>query len=80
MEITAQEKHILKHTLGLDYKKAPWRNQFYTDKNTTDYPALERLCSLGLMTKQRDFLDEMSESFVYSCTPEGIVQALVVSQ
>lgn len=57
-ELSKQEKQILLHTLGLrenmrfyekDKIKKPYRNYFYTDKNTTDFSFIQKLIEKKLM-------------------------------
>jgi hypothetical protein len=58
VNLTKEEKQILLHSLGLrenmrfyekDKIKKPYRNYFYTDKNTTDFPFIQKLIEKKLM-------------------------------
>jgi hypothetical protein len=75
LEVTLAERKILRHTLGLERAKAPYRNRFVTNKGTTDYPICESLVAKGLMKKQRDPFDEINESYLYYATETGFCWA-----
>lgn len=49
--ITAQQRHILRHALGLSQKGKEYRNHFVADEGHDDFPDCERLVALGLMTR-----------------------------
>lgn len=49
IEITKEERNILFHTLGLNYKTISFRNHFLASKNHSDYKTLESLRKRGLM-------------------------------
>lgn len=53
-EITTTDMAVLKHALGLDRNKKPYRNHFAAAHDTDDYEACERLVVAGLMTKGND--------------------------
>jgi hypothetical protein len=45
--------HILRHSLGLNYGREPYRNHFVTGEGSTDYPHCKALVEAGLMTRQK---------------------------
>lgn len=49
IEITKEERNILFHTLGLNYKAISFRNHFVASKNHSDYKTLESLREKGFM-------------------------------
>ena len=64
------EIQIIKHTLGLDYKKEPFRNHFVTGEGTVDFPICEGLVERGFMIKREHSLLSTGD-FVYYVTEEG---------
>jgi hypothetical protein len=76
MEVTKEEKDILRHTLGLDYNPEPFRNYFVSGTRCDNFKDLEKLVELGLMTKRKDPFDEVNESFVFHATKKGKEVAL----
>lgn len=63
---------IIAHSLGIKQKgDKPYRNYFFTGINGKDYYDLEEMVKAGLMTKRKNHLDEMSESFVFHVTDKG---------
>lgn len=40
VEITDEQRRIMEHALGLDYKKKPYRNRFYTRSDDPHWLAL----------------------------------------
>lgn len=63
-EITEKEMHVLEHTLGLDYRELPFRNNFVTSKGTASYPICEGLVAKKLMIRQ--------QNIVYCATEKGL--------
>lgn len=73
------EKHrkLMRHALGMDNRKTykrhgkwfyrPYRNYFYTHKNTSDYPYWERLVKAHLAEKY-----ETDDGINYSVTRRGM--------
>lgn len=51
-ELTVAQDHIIRHSLGLNYKKKPYRNHFCTNKGTTDWPDCMALVKSGHMTRR----------------------------
>ena len=61
MNILEKHREIIRHSLGMDNKKGyvrhgkrfyqPYRNYFYTNENTIDFPYCERLVKAGLAEK-----------------------------
>lgn len=52
-ELTKEQHHILRHSLGLNYGRKEYRNHFVTGEGSTDYPDCLALVKMGLMTKGR---------------------------
>lgn len=71
MEVTVEEQHIIRHSLGLNYKKVSFRNHFVSGSGSSDYEHLESLVSKGLMVKRPDPFDEVNGNFVYHVTEAG---------
>jgi hypothetical protein len=71
MEITKQERELLRHALGLDYQTEPFRNHFVSGTRCDNFKDLEKLVELGLMTKRKDPFDEVNQSFVFHVTEKG---------
>jgi hypothetical protein len=78
--LSKEEKQILLHTLGLyegirfyeTYKiDKPYRNYFYTSKNTVDYSFIEKLIAKGLMADSGRGGDK-SGSIYFFVTNKGI--------
>ena len=71
MGITKEEKSILFHTLGLNYKPISFRNHFVASKNHSDYKTLESLREKGLMElgKAPSFCPE--SDILYHVTTKG---------
>ncbi len=62
--LTESERHVLFHTLGLDWKDTPYRNGFMSSDGHADQPHIDRLVELGLMEKG-------DRPHLYHATPEG---------
>ncbi len=72
MEATAEQIHVLQHTLGLCIdRRVPYRNHFVAALGHHDMPALEVLEAQGLMRRVRSpaFLDE--GDIVFAATEAG---------
>jgi DNA-binding PadR family transcriptional regulator len=76
--LSEEELHILKHSLGISYIQwyerekidNPYRNYFYTSKNSVDYPIIQKLIKKGLMEDmQRSWSEDASYYYV---TNKGI--------
>lgn len=76
MTLTPEQQHILLHTLGLDWKREPYRNYFVACPGHDDLPHLEALVAAGLMEQRRrpGFLPE--DDAVFSTTDAGRELAL----
>lgn len=66
--LTKNEIQIINHSLGLDYKGKSFRNYFYTEEGTEDYPLCESLVNKGLMKKTKSII---SPGYYYYVTDEG---------
>lgn len=40
IEITKEQRNAMEHALGLNYKKKPYRNRYYTDSNNPHWLSL----------------------------------------
>ena len=72
MEATAEQIHVLQHTLGLSIeRRVPYRNHFVAALGHHDMPALEVLEAQGLMRRVRSpaFLDK--GDIVFAATEAG---------
>jgi hypothetical protein len=49
MNIDPQERDMIKHTLGLDYKDEPFRNHYIADEGHHSWDTLQALISKGYM-------------------------------
>lgn len=65
-ELASDEKEIIRHSLGLNYKRAPYRNHYCTAKGD---PLLEAMVSRGLMTAGA-IINEATDQF-YHVTEAG---------
>lgn len=63
--MTEKQRGIFTHSLGLDHSDKSYRN--YYDAGGED-PDCKELVVLGFMTKHKNHLNEMSESYIYSVT------------
>jgi hypothetical protein len=72
MKITKEERHIIKHSLGITRGNESYRNHFCTGEGSKDYPHCESLVCKGLMTKRRDPFDEFGNQNIYHVTDAGI--------
>ena len=66
-----KEKHILRHSLGLNQRKRSYRNHFVTGPGSKDFEDCEALVSKGLMNKRKYSLNEISEEYIYCVTDQG---------
>ena len=71
MSVSIDEYQILRHSLGLNYKKKPFRNHFCTDSKTVDFPHCENLVKNGLMRRRPDPFNTGREQFIYYVTKDG---------
>ena len=86
MNMSKEETHILLHTLGLShvqwYEKNkidnPYRNNFYTSKDTTDYPCIITLIEKELMADSGTGWDKNSTYFY--ATDLGILEAQKIAR
>jgi hypothetical protein len=69
--LTKDEQHVLRHTLGLDYKAVPFRNHFCAGPGHADMAVLTSLVQKGYMVERANHLDEMAACSVYHVTEEG---------
>jgi hypothetical protein len=67
--LTDPQRDILKHTLGLDYQKKPFRNHFVAGTGHHDMPVLLELEKAGLMIRRKNALCPDDETF--HVTPAG---------
>lgn len=74
MSLSVEKMHILRHSLGIEYKEQgarPYRNRYATEATSTEGVLCEELVRDGYMTTggPRDILGGMSLYFV---TDKGI--------
>lgn len=63
---------IIAHSLGIKQAGGkPYRNHFVAGKYNDDWYDLENMVQAGLMSKRKDHLNEMSETFVFHVTNKG---------
>jgi len=79
MELKKEELHIVLHSLGWSHirwyekekiNEKSYRNYFYTNKDTVDYPFIESLIDKGIMSISGKGWD--SDSAYFSVTDKGI--------
>jgi len=66
--LTSKEKHILKHSLGLNIKKVSYRNYFTASEDHDDYEVLENLRARGFMSR---FKSRVCCDYIYHVTNKG---------
>ena len=71
MELTEKEIKVIRHSLGLDYQKEPFRNHFVAGEGHSEMPILESLISKGAMVKRPDPFDEVNGNFIFHVTEDG---------
>jgi len=50
--LTKDQRHILRHSLGLNYGRKMYRNHFVTGEGSTNYADCMALVEMGLMTRR----------------------------
>ena len=50
---SAEQLHILRHSLGINHGDEMYRNHFCTNEATVDWPHCTALVEMGLMTRQK---------------------------
>jgi len=70
-EVTNSQLDMMRHTVGLDRGKKPYRNHYSSADGCTGIDELLELVDMGLMTKRRNRLDEMGESYIFNLTDSG---------
>lgn len=65
LEITDEQLNDMKHALGLDRKKKPYRNRYYSESNNKDW---EDLVNKGLADK----MEEQPNRTSYWLTKQGV--------
>ncbi len=66
MELTDEQKDIIRHSLGLGYSKKPYRNYYCASFGD---PKLKELARIGAMTEGR--IINRGENQYYLVTPAG---------
>lgn len=69
IEVTAEQLDDMKHTLGLDYSKKPYRNRYYAESNNKGW---EDLVNKGLASK----IEEQPNRISYWLTKQGVEYVL----
>lgn len=68
VEISERQKEEMKHTLGMDYKKKPYRNYFYCNKDDVNW---NDLVEKGLAIKGGSWNNE-DENCYFKLSKEGV--------
>ena len=66
--VTQEQLDLMRHTVGLDRKKTPYRNHLFADDGHVDWLLLTELVEMGLMTKHES---PISPDFVFHLTDQG---------
>ena len=66
-KITESQKRKMEHTLGLDYRKKPFRNRYVTDFGFKNNDELIELVDMGLMGRNKFH----EQGYFYWVTEEG---------
>ncbi len=74
--LTAKERHILRHTLGLTRSKESYRNRFVTGPDTDDWPMVQALCTRGLMVARGGPQAIIGGMTVFQATDAGRIAAM----
>lgn len=74
---TDKEIHILKQTMGFERSqdflgKTLYPNYYVAGKEWSEYPLLESLVLKGLMIKEKNYLDKINGTFIFSVSLEGV--------
>ena len=70
----AEQKHILRHALGLNRSPREYRNRFVTGPGSKDFENCEALVAAGLMTR-RDGNELTGGGYLYQVTDSGRAEA-----
>jgi hypothetical protein len=66
LQVSADQLEEMRHTLGLNYEKKPFRNRFYTEADDSNW---NDLVSKGLARKLKGWEEDMA---YFKLTMEGI--------
>ena len=69
--ISEQQRHVLRHALGLNRSAIAYRNYFCTGPGTDNYPVCMSLVGLGLMSR-RETSGLFGGDSVFHVTPAGL--------
>lgn len=80
MNISKEEKDVLFHTLGYNYKDTPFRNYFLTSATSSDYKHLASLEDKGLVGRAQtpSFLDKKDILFYVTDTGKSLAKELYI--
>ena len=67
-KVTQEQLDLMRHTVGMDRRKTPYRNHFFADEGHVDWFCLIELVKMGLMTKHES---SISPGFVFQLTDQG---------
>jgi hypothetical protein len=74
-ELSKEEVHILRHSLGLNNSRDYYRNYFATSEWSDPYSYCQSLVAKGFMERRKDFINTERSAFVFNVTPLGIAVA-----
>lgn len=66
---TKRQREIMRHALGLNYKKRPFRNHFCTGPGGKDYEMCQQLEEMGLMVSSKSPI--CPDDVIFVVTPAG---------
>lgn len=75
LSVTPAQLKVLRHALGLDWKKRSYRNHYVTGPGCTGYSDCEALVSMKLMAKRETPPWMAEEDLTYFVTEAGRVIA-----
>lgn len=70
MDLSKSEIELMRHALGLNYKKVSFRNHFCTGEGSTDFPAWQGLVEKGAAIR-RDGSELSGGDYIFHVTEEG---------
>lgn len=69
-QVSSKQLQMMRHALGLDWKKRPYRNRFYTAIHDSDGIAWQDLVQRGLAVQLPGWKSEVDMAY-FKCTYEG---------
>ena len=71
VKVNQKQLDMMRHAVGLNRGKKPYRNHYSSADGCDGIEELLELVDIGLMTKRRNSLDEMGESYIFHLTDKG---------